>query len=142
MKNCVLIPALLFLSGPLPDAPIPLYPSCKSSCGTSSLSRAFVMPPGAPPCVPRHTHNLPDSPPPTTTSVAQPSTPTTVLLTPRAPKSFLLTSSRMDLKRVRLSGLMVSKGTNRVRVYLHASNVRADLYGLVNAYVTWDTSMA
>ena len=52
--------------------------------GTSSLSQAFVMPPGAPPCVPRHTHNLADSTPPTTTLVAKPSTPITALLTPRA----------------------------------------------------------
>lgn len=37
---------------------------------------------------------------------------------------------------------MVSKGTNRVHAYLHASNTRVGIYALVEAYVTWDAGMA
>jgi len=42
----------------------------------------------------------------------------------------------------RLAGLVVSKGMNRIHVYLHTSNTRADIYALVNAYVTWGAGMA
>jgi 8-amino-7-oxononanoate synthase len=69
-------------------------------------------------------------------SIAQPLTPIVPLLTPRSQDLALhLRAHRFNVRS--LSFPIVQKGTDRVRVCLHASNTRAEIDALVNACMAW-----
>jgi 8-amino-7-oxononanoate synthase len=69
-------------------------------------------------------------------SMAQPPTPILPLLTPRA-RSLSAHLLAHGLNARPISWPTVPKGTDRVRVCLHAGNTREDIDALVNASVAW-----
>ena len=51
------------------------------------------------------------------------------------------TDTGLIIRRMSISLPMVSKGMDRVRVYLHAGNIRIEMDTMVNASVAWAASI-